>query len=1154
MACTYVNISVTNYTGLQSLSTYTLEVTPFTFVASLSSDSQLISDKKGLWNFGDGTTSTSLSTTHFYSWPGLYTVTFYAYTSAGESVLACQTFQVTAYNYMGDFLHADYLDTEKVASYNSSRPTGAIQIERFNSWQSLPAVSSTGYTLYFYASGSNSDYLELGNYVKDPWAHLQSYFFFTERIQNTFGILSSAVTTSDPIYAYVSNGQVLESSYPYEGSVLAGTSGTTTVYYVDQYPKNLTSEPPVFLFAQLDISQFPSKEDILNASYTKNFSELPLYNFNSLAIPIKIRYNAAETLSITTNGIDGEGYTDQSFYINPIKWQNYPVSFFIKLKDGQNYSTKHYPLLTFDRTDNYYDLSCDLVSLCTQKVVPGIHFYPNTTLKKINRTGGFYAGYFTSPYSVENVVLTASVKVFDAPYFAKDSPFSWLGQGLDSFSISLTSVSAVASKIYRYNKYREYSSCESTVALNLTGNQSSPTIYNNILRNPFAVAVSPSEDDAVWFADSDRDKIFKLTKNGEIIFEVDLSNALTQTVSSLSATAFTVNYQSFLGPLSGATPSSIALDGEANAWVTLYSSGSCIRLNKNNGYIDRVAYPRYPDVDFSILHSFSGYPIETFDGIPVEVFLDYTFGPLSGIYANERTILPTCVETDLDSNIWVTYSNPLKPFLIKYSSSGEFLGAKEFPTLFSPQQLLIDRDNNLYMTVMTYLRPSSSIMERNDYLYKYKSTTGNIESNYPLSGYSGLGPLAIDKDQYVYASYNKQDILRLKNGNDVTSFTVGSATNLTNEYQSIEAIACDTENVLWVVHNFDKKIYLYKIFDPFVQVPAGDINRIDTEDVYPNNLRAYGDWTGMRWINKYFYNTRTRILTGQSNIFNIHPVSGSFGMAKINEDFDAIGTLKSYILQESLLNRNVLLNQFMGPIVGNSASTLNSLGKRIYEKIANFVLNNSDFDSCEINSLQSMEDIMQIDLENYNYPFPPDMQRLLNLFSIKLSKLRGSPNFFASNYDKKQTISNPNYGRNLGTQLNWYTSIVPTSGKVVLYERFGEVYSEGNLSNYGVLQSAFLSAGTQVVALSNVNPAWGWPLVVGDGVEGVEVSRYYNVYEYNPGNDGEFYDNIIDWDNNATTILKTTSGYSDWFSNNNIVDNMINYQLSLGLGLLSSGN
>ena len=1148
MTCTYINISVTNFTGLESLSTYTLDVTPFTFVAQLSSNNLSISDQKGLWNFGDGAISTSLSAKHYYTWPGVYDVTFYGYTSAGNTVQACRTFQVTAVNYVGDFIHSNYLDEDKIASYNSGQISDPIEIVRYNSWQSFPSVSAAGYTLNFYASGSKSDYLQLENYVKDPWAHLQSYFFFVQKFENQFGILSSAVTTADPIYVYISNNQIVESSYPYEGSTLAGTSGTVTVHYIDQYPKNLTSEAPIFLYASLDVSLFPSKNENPNLNYTKNFSNLPYVNYSSIVTPVKIRYNPAETLSITANGIDGEGFKDESFYINEIKWQNYPISFFIKLKDSQNFTTKQYPLLSSNKTSNYFDLTCDLISLCSQKVIDGVNFYKNNNVKNINRTGGFYAGYLNSPYSVENVALTASVKIFDPAYFAKDSPYAWLGQGLDSYSISITSNENIASNIYRYTKFREYDACKETITLQLTGAQNSPTVFAGILKNPFAIAVSPSEDDAVWLADSDRDRILKLKNNGEIIFDIDLSNAPRIYPDG------NIVYQNFQGPLSGATPSSIALDGQANCWVTLYTAGSCLRIQRDTGYIDAEAYPRYPDVNFSILNTFSAGPIDSYLGIPIEIFLEYTTPALSGLYANEGTILPTCIETDLDSNIWVTYSNPLKGYLIKFDTNGNFLGAKEYPTLFSPQQLLIDRDNNLYMTMMTYLNNNSSVTNRNDFLYKYESNSGNLYQNYPLSGYSSLGSLTVDKDQNIYASYNKEDILKVKTGLDATTFSVGSGTNLTTEYQSINAIACDTENILWIVHNFDRRIYLYPL-NSFSVLNTVDVNRINTDDVDPCNLIAYGDWTGMRWINKYFYNTRTRTITGQSNTFNIYPLSGEYNFAKINEDFDAIGSIKSYVLQESLLNKTVLFDQFLGPIVGNKNSDINSLGKRIHEKIANFVSNNSDLDANELEALQNMESIMSVDLKNYNFPFPPDMQRLVNLLGTKLSYFRGSPNLFDSNYDKKQTISNPNYGKNLGKQLNWVTSIVPTSGKVVLYEKFGQVYSDGILTNYGVSQNSFLSGSTQVVRLSDVNTSWGWPLVLGDGVTGgIEVSRYYDVFEYTKGSNNLFYNNLINWDDTKTTVSQAISSYSDWFDTNNIVDNMINYQLSLGLGLLSSGN
>ena len=137
-------------------------------------------------------------------------------------------------------------------------------------------------------------------------------------------------------------------------------------------------------------------------------------------------------------------------------------------------------------------------------------------------------------------------------------------------------------------------------------------------------------------------------------------------------------------------------------------------------------------------------------------------------------------------------------YIIKFNSNGQLLSAKEFPTLYSPQQILIERNNNVYVTVMTYLKNTSGFFDRNDFIFKYDSTTTQIESGFPLSGYSGLGGMTVDNNQYVYALYNREQLLRLKNYNDTTIFYGGSGNNLSVEYQSIDALAVDTENVLYL--------------------------------------------------------------------------------------------------------------------------------------------------------------------------------------------------------------------------------------------------------------------------------------------------------------------------------------------------------------------
>ena len=100
-----------------------------------------------------------------------------------------------------------------------------------------------------------------------------------------------------------------------------------------------------------------------------------------------------------------------------------------------------------------------------------------------------------------------------------------------------------------------------------------------------------------------------------------------------------------------------------------------------------------------------------------------------------------------------------------------------------------------------------------------------------------------------------------------------------------------------------------------------------------------------------------------------------------------------------------------------SQSRYNTIGKRIYEKISNFVPNNVDIDVCELPQLKGMENLLGYELQDYNLPYPSDLQRLVNILSIKPSILKSQSNQFQYNYDKKTTASNLKYGKNLGNVM-----------------------------------------------------------------------------------------------------------------------------------------
>jgi hypothetical protein len=276
-------------------------------------------------------------------------------------------------------------------------------------------------------------------------------------------------------------------------------------------------------------------------------------------------------------------------------------------------------------------------------------------------------------------------------------------------------------------------------------------------------------------------------------------------------------------------------------------------------------------------------------------------------------------------------------------------------------------------------------------------------------------------------------------------------------------------------------------------------------------------------------------------------------------------------------------------MLGTVESNTNSIGKRVYEKTSNFIKNTSNIDTCDIQSLYGYAQMYNLDLQQYanqdlliNYP--ADLARLVNLFSIKKSLLFGKRLQKQDNFADKYNLSyrandltkaaqdysvDKKYGNNLGNQINVHNGIVyKNNNYVIVYEIFSETYR--------VMRTNISSISLSSYPLSTYNSSWGWGLSLPDDYESdslsaYKLSCYYNFYEFVPVVPGKFVGNIINWeDTYGTTIdllgtnpLSTTympwylSSYrgtalETWDDYGGVVDQNLNYQLSLGLDLLSA--
>jgi hypothetical protein len=335
---------------------------------------------------------------------------------------------------------------------------------------------------------------------------------------------------------------------------------------------------------------------------------------------------------------------------------------------------------------------------------------------------------------------------------------------------------------------------------------------------------------------------------------------------------------------------------------------------------------------------------------------------------------------------------------------------------------------------------------------------------------------------------------------------------------------------------------------------------IPAAGVYSDGLQefqAIGDWNGYSWLNKYAAPVSTiRTITGSSNLFNIYPDQGQFNIAKINENWNASGYYDSLRFQETLLDKQVFFDQFLGVILGGLNAQPYELGKTVYEKIANFVDNNSDVDKVNINELLAFCRELSVEFDQYNIIFPPQLRRLVDLLSIKQSKLWGAQNKYGSNFDPRGTqFPNEAYGINLGSIIDPLTGFFYNGVPIVAQEVFSGNYK---IVNTNFIDPAYITYNNdQLPTLSGTIPLssyitdWGWGLVA-PNVSGSQISNYYNFYNYNPVYSDAYYDNVIDWTNPYTTLSPTNSSYNTWSQDGGIIQSLLSYELTKGFKLFTS--
>lgn len=300
-------------------------------------------------------------------------------------------------------------------------------------------------------------------------------------------------------------------------------------------------------------------------------------------------------------------------------------------------------------------------------------------------------------------------------------------------------------------------------------------------------------------------------------------------------------------------------------------------------------------------------------------------------------------------------------------------------------------------------------------------------------------------------------------------------------------------------------------------------------------------------------------------LFNYYPEYVEYNIMKINENFDYVETLKSYALMPRLKDQTALFDDFFAYVGGTQESSPNSIGKRYYEKIANFVNNNANVDGANITQLYGLFSEINFLDKNYNIKFPADLQRLMDLLSISYPRLIGYNTGFNSNYQNNISVDAQYSQTNLGQQLN-NSSIITAGQNIVSYQYFGNVYStitpttvacnSVELQAYSAANPDSIDAtfnGLSSYPLSCYKNNWGWGLPT--DINWNSITQQYNFYLQTPTNVTEInkLNSFIDWNNNLTTLsaIQYNNNLSTYFTmSGGLIEQYIGNALRRGVGLI----
>ena len=577
-----------------------------------------------------------------------------------------------------------------------------------------------------------------------------------------------------------------------------------------------------------------------------------------------------------------------------------------------------------------------------------------------------------------------------------------------------------------------------------------------------------------------------------------------------TGSALTANFVVFPTDDVAYTPTDLCFDSDLNMYIPLYDGQKTAKYNTAGEY------------QYSIT--------------PTSDYVDTVSGTNNFLYA------PIMVETDKDDNVWTTYNQTLCSVMHKHDSTGTILSTIAFPLCANPMDILVDYDNNVWVTLTYQAGPPYY----QGIVRKYNGVDGSI-----MADVSAVHPeyLTMDRDGDIWYTFEVNSVGKIDNttysvvSSDVGAYPTSSwFVALSPQYYNfLEGIAADSSDRVWVINSYENVVYVLSGTPDntinTVTLPSSGYERYDDINTQQQilssewfkALQANGDWTGFRWLQKYNMLDVDTVssLSGTSGPFDINMIE-TYDIRKFNESWDAETQIRDYALPEHLYNNSNLFVDYIGTMIGGLETSAQSIGRKVYERIANFVPNHSDIDTCNIPQLHSLAQQLDVPIDNYNFTFPAELKRLMDILSIHQRKLWGDRCKCNLNFRSEHGVCancGHSHPSNIGDGINTDTYAVSAGVPFIAEYKFSRSHHEviAPLSNYS---SVYNVASTYLL----------------------NAPADYCYFAHNTDFCAVQNEGVIEWDSDYTTLDESVSSLESWIGDQETVEKMLSYQLHKGLG------